>query len=347
MKRHLIVGLPAALFLLSMVASASADPPTKANNPLVLKEQGNFYVGGRIELRSPNTTNAALPGDGTAAGHIAVYQANVQYQIPVAQKYKYPIVLMHGGGHTANIFMSTPDGREDWFTSLTRRGFAVYAVDGPNRGRSGWDPTARIQATLDPTQAPFMQGVNIYTEEGAWTGFRWGPTPGTFYDNTQFPKDYVEAYIKQIQPAYRNLPAPAVQVENNAMRDDLRALVDRIGPCILLGWSTGSTNVMQAASSPSYAPKVKGLIGIEGFQASSDGDPNVVKTIPQLTVIGDHSNPTNQQAWSATINGLGGDSTTVYLPDVGIHGNGHTMMAELNNEQIADLLEDWIKNHVK
>ena len=39
MKRHLIVGLPAALFLLSMVASASADPPTKANNPLVLKEQ--------------------------------------------------------------------------------------------------------------------------------------------------------------------------------------------------------------------------------------------------------------------------------------------------------------------
>ena len=69
--------------------------------------------------------------------------------------------------------------------------------------------------------------------------------------------------------------------------------------------------------------------------------------MPQLTVIGDHSNPTNQQAWSATINGLGGDSTTVYLPDVGIHGNGHTMMAELNNEPIADLLEDWIKNHVK
>jgi len=67
-----------------MVASASADPPTKANNPLVLKEQGNFYVGGRIELRSPNTTNAALPGDGTAAGHIAVYQptSNIKFLLP-------------------------------------------------------------------------------------------------------------------------------------------------------------------------------------------------------------------------------------------------------------------------
>ena len=71
-----------------------------------------------------------------------------------------------------------------------------------------------------------------------------------------------------------------------------------------------------------------------------------MKTIPQLTVIGDHSNPIPQQAWSATINGLGGDSTTVYLPDVGIFGNGHTMMMEKNNEQIADLLETWIKGHV-
>ena len=191
-----------------------------------------------------------------------------------------------------------------------------------------------------------MEGVNIYTEEGAWTGFRWGPTFGTFYDNTQFPKAYVEDYIKQIQPAYRNLPAPAVQVQNNLMRDDLRALVAKIGPCILLGWSTGSLNVMQAASDPATAPKVKGLIGIEGFTAGSGGDPNIVKSIPEITVYGDHANPAASQAWTAQINALGGDSTTTYLPDIGIFGNGHTMMAELNNEQIADLLENWVKQHV-
>ena len=339
------VYLAAFSFLLGMAASVSAAPPNKG--PLVLKEQGNFYAGGTIELRTPNTTNAALPGDGVAAGHIAVNQANVQYQIPVAQKYKYPIVLMHGGGHTANIFMSTPDGREGWFTSLTRRGFAVYAVDGPNRGRSGWDPTARIQATLGLALPSSMEQVNIYTKEEAWTGFRWGPTSGTFYPNTQFPKPYVDDYIRQIQAAYRNLPPPAEQVQNNLMRDDLRALVDKIGPCILLGWSTGSTNVMQAASSASYAPKVKGLIGIEGFTAGSGGDPAIVKSIPQLTVLGDNLNPAANQAWSATINGLGGDSTTVYLPDVGIFGNGHTLAIELNDEQIADLIENWIKQHVQ
>jgi hypothetical protein len=32
---------------------------------------------------------------------------------------------------------------------------------------------------------------------------------------------------------------------------------------------------------------------------------------------------------------------------VGIFGNGHTLAIELNDEQIADLIEDWIKQHVK
>lgn len=351
MKRHKLraigVGLSAFSIMLGMAAAASAAPLSQAKLPLLLKAQGNFYVGGTIELRSPNTTAAALPGDGVAAGHIAVGQAYVQYQIPLLQRYRYPIVLMHGGGHTANIFMTTPDGREGWFTSLTRRGFAVYAVDGPNRGRAGWDPTARIQATAGLAPASSMEGVNIYTKEEAWTSFRWGPTYGTFYNNTQFPKAYVDDYIRQIQPAYRNLPAPAEQVQNNLMAADLRALVDKIGPCILLGWSTGSTNVMQAASSATYATKIKGLIGIEGFAATSGGDPNLVKAIPELTVIGDNRDPTPNKAWSATINGLGGDSTTISLPEVGIFGNGHTMMAELNNEKIADLLENWMRKHVR
>ena len=102
MKRSLVssthtagVCFAALVVSLGVAASVSAAPPNKT---LVLKEQGNFYVGGTIEFRSPNTTNNALPGDGTAPGHIAVNQAYVQYQIPVAQKYKYPIVLMHGGG---------------------------------------------------------------------------------------------------------------------------------------------------------------------------------------------------------------------------------------------------------
>jgi len=353
-NRHKIVSSARAIgfaaFSLGMAASASA-PADEEQSPLVLKAQGNFYTAGTIELRSPNTTNAALPGDGTAPGHIAVNQMYVQFQIPQALKYKYSIVFMHGGGHTANIFLSTSDGRDGWFTSFTRRGFAVYAVDGANRGRGGWDPTARLQATVGLAPSSSMEGVNIYTEEAAWTAFRWGPTFGTFYSNTQFPKAYVEDYIKQIQPAYRNLPAPAeAQLQNAHIQAGLEALVDRIGPCILLGWSTGGGNVLAAAtSSPARIANVKGLIGIEGFPGAvgNDGDPALVAKIPVLSVTGDNTSPAGAQAYVNSLVALGGDATEIFLPNIGIFGNGHTMAAELNNEQIADVLQNWINQHVK
>ena len=52
-------------------------------------------------------------------GNIAVHQMYVEYQIPQVRKYKYPIVFMHGGGHTGEFFRRAPDGRQGWFTSFT------------------------------------------------------------------------------------------------------------------------------------------------------------------------------------------------------------------------------------
>jgi len=350
------VGIAALWFLPIMIAGASIgsvpalaapggtpgpNPDAPGQNLLVLKKQGTFYVGGTIEFRSPNSSTTVTGDPRSLPGNIAVHQMYVEYQIPAALKYQYPIVFMHGGGHTGEFFRTTPDGRDGWFTSFTKRGFAVYSVDGSNRGRAGWDPTARFQASQGLLLPSLMQSANMYSEPSAWVAFRWGPTYGEWYPNTQFPKDAKDQYLRQIQPAYRDAPA------NGYLAADLQALVDKIGPCILLGWSTGSTNVMTAASNASYAPRVKGLIGIEGFTANSGGDPNLVKGIPQLTVLGDHNDKTPNVAWSNTINGLGGDSTTVYLPDVGIFGNGHTLAIELNNEQIADLIENWIQQHVK
>jgi hypothetical protein len=39
----------------------------------------------------------------------------------------------------------------------------------------------------------------------------------------------------------------------------------------------------------------------------------------------------------------GGDATFVHLPDIGITGNTHFAMSDLNNVQIAALLSDWLK----
>lgn len=42
------------------------------------------------------------------------------------------------------------------------------------------------------------------------------------------------------------------------------------------------------------------------------------------------------------INRHGGDAQNVVLPDVGIYGNTHFPMLDLNNAQIADLLAEFL-----
>ena len=72
-------------------------------------------------------------------------------------------------------------------------------------------------------------------------------------------------------------------------------------------------------------------------------------TKPYLNILGDRSNTQPAINYVAALNALQPNvpHRTIYLPDVGIHGNGHTMMLELNNEVIADLLEHWIRKNVK
>lgn len=47
--------------------------------------------------------------------------------------------------------------------------------------------------------------------------------------------------------------------------------------------------------------------------------------------------------WAKVINAHGGDATIVHLPELGIKGNTHFIMSDLNNREIADLLTKWLK----
>jgi pimeloyl-ACP methyl ester carboxylesterase len=341
--RTIGVCFAASSFVLGVAAPMVAHAAS-SNAALVLKEQGTFYVDGSVEFRSPNSSSTVTGDIRSLPGNIAVHQMYVEYQIPAGfpGKYKYPIVFMHGGGHTGEFFRTTPDGRDGWFTSFTKRGFAVYSVDGANRGRAGWDPTKRFAATQGLVPASTMEPANMYSEESAWVAFRWGPAFGTPYANTQFPLDHVNDYLKEIQPAYRDANA------NPNLQGDLEALIDKIGPCILLGWSTGTGNVMVAATStPARLANVKGLIGIEGYPGTAGNRPPdaLAAKIPFLGLNGDNLDPAPFEAYAALLRSLGGDATSIHLPDIGLFGNGHTMAIEKNDEQIADVIENWIGQH--
>ncbi|MEL0056441.1 MAG: hypothetical protein VW666_06440, partial [Methylophilaceae bacterium] len=43
------------------------------------------------------------------------------------------------------------------------------------------------------------------------------------------------------------------------------------------------------------------------------------------------------------INALGGNATNIILPEIGIYGNTHWPMLDLNNIEIAELLETFLE----
>ena len=47
--------------------------------------------------------------------------------------------------------------------------------------------------------------------------------------------------------------------------------------------------------------------------------------------------------WTQTVNDSGGDVSLVVLPDIGLKGNTHFPMSDLNNQQVAELMFEWLK----
>jgi hypothetical protein len=107
--------------------------------------------------------------------------------------------------------------------------------------------------------------------------------------------------------------------------------------------------MVAATSSPERMESVKGIIGIEGYPGAVGNRPADASAaqIPFLGLAGDFQSPINYENYAALLRSLGGDATSIFLPDIGITGNGHTMAVEKNNEQIADLIENWIREHVE
>ena len=209
-------------------AQGKQSPPAHTARPLVLAEQGSFFVGGEIVFSEFNFGEPDAPLFGP--GDIAVNQMYVQYQIPKNKRYKYPVIMVHGGGHSGKTYETTPDGREGWFTSFTRRGFAPYVVDDPNRGRTCCEATQIHMVRMglaDPSTLPLTSQTAI---QPAWGLFRFGPEFPESHPDIQFPVDSetVEQYMRQLVLSYRD------PEEAGKIKDGIVALLEEIGPAILM-----------------------------------------------------------------------------------------------------------------
>jgi pimeloyl-ACP methyl ester carboxylesterase len=327
-------------------------------------------------------------------------QMYVEYQVPKNVRHPYPVVMIHGAGQTGTNFLSTPDDRPGWAQFFVANGYAVYVVDQTGRGRSVY--TTELYG---PTRPPFdvegrvrnwsaQQEFKLYPKaelHTQWPGT--GKPGGPFFD--QF-------YASQVQ-----LMVDPIKTQGYAQKA-LSALLDKIGPAILLTHSqSGTFGFLAADKRPDL---VKAVITVEGggtprgftavgppkwfedapppdvtwgiaaipityspavtdpkqlhfvqesapapgkivrcwVQAASARQLPNLKRMPQLLVVGEASAASDtNHCVSRYLTQAGVENTWVNLGDVGIHGNGHMMMLEKNQLEIAAFLASWLKVNVE
>lgn len=150
------------------------------------------------------------------------------------------------------------------------------------------------------------------------------------------------------------------------MRDGAVGLLDRIGPSVLLTHSFGGAFGWFALSERPHL--VKALVAIETAGPPFIKHPVLGDFTYGLTAVpvsygpgaGDAklggipvavvSSPCSgfEPSCHATAEYLrecGASVDELRLADLGLHGNGHAMMLEKNNAEVAALLTDWIVKH--
>lgn len=354
-------GLSAAAVVFGMVLAnditvhaQTLDQVQPPKEPLVLKEQGSFFVGGRQTTTDQSGWDQI--GFGFGSGDVTVDQMYVQFQVPETVKH-IPIVFVHGCCLTSKTWETTPDGRMGWYEYFTRKGFPTYLAEQSGRGRSGFRGTIFNDVKVGEKPLSAQPPVLLATYEFAWSVFRFGPAYGQVWPDEQFPMSHVSQLYKQVVPDLILTEVPSLSAQfsdpitNNPTIVNMSRLAHELGGAILVGHSQSSTFPTQAAL---HDPQgIRAIIQLETgcFDNLTAGEVKTLSHIPMLIVVGDHFSTPVPPAACVTemnqINGAGGDFTFLALPSAGLHGNSHMFMQDRNNLQVADLIQGWIAQHVE
>ncbi len=324
---------------------------------LIIEKQGHFSVGGSVIQHEGTYDNSKFVGWATqveTGQSSRVNHAFVDYQIP-ANAHRTPLVYVHGYGGSGVCWEMTPDGRDGFSTLMLHLGWSSYVMDLPGRGRAG-----RTSATTE---------VKPLADEMFWFDiWRMGIYP-KWNEGVQFPKDSasVSQFFREMTPdlSDHRQDVPAIS-----------ALADKVDECVLVTHSAGgfpgwiaATQNKHVKAVAAYEPggfvfpegevpdKIDGLTGGCAGTPVSASDFKRLTEIPIVLYFGDYipekpSKNLGDENWRVrlqmarkfvdTVNRHGGKATLVELPKIGIHGNTHFLMQDLNNKQLAGLLDEWL-----
>lgn len=177
-----------------------------SENPLMLKAQGSFYVGGESEMQTREQLGGICPD-----GHVTVNQMYVRYMIPQnvgTNQANASFVLIHGMHLSGKCWETTPDGRMGWDEYLVRKGCPVYMVDQVGIGRSGFNQKMHNDAKYGKASASQQSAFSRKTDENSWTNFRFGTKDGKPVEEVKFPVEALAEFAKQNVPHITSLPSP-------------------------------------------------------------------------------------------------------------------------------------------
>ena len=316
-------------------------------------------------------------------------QMYVEFQIPTEKTQTYPVVMVHGGFQSGTNFLGTPDGRPGWNDWFLRHGYAVYIVDQASRGRSAYNPFAQgpsVVALSQLSERIFSVPEKYHLWSQAALHTQW---PGT---GQQGDPTFDQFFASQEPSITDNALMDATN------RDALGALLQRIGPAILLthsrsgmfGWLVadahpdlvkaivaiepsgppfydvpplaaketlarpwGLTYVKMNFDPPVDAPEslapavVAGTGGADADRCwQATGVPRTLPALQRMPILIVTAEASHHMRYDQCTMGFfeqnGVHPDHVKLGEVGIHGNGHMMMLEKNNQDVAGVLTDWL-----
>lgn len=344
--------LATAICMSMLTASAMA-----MSKPVTIEDQGSFMAGGTV-VTAPGTYDGTKPmsheGKTLHGDHAYVF-----YQKPV-KAHKNSMVFLHGYGQSSKTWESTPDGRDGFQNIFLEKGYKTYLVDEPRRGKAG-------RSTVPAT-------IAAQPDDQLWFNtFRIGQWPD-YYANAAVPRD--KASLDQF---FHEMTPDTGSFNEQLVADAMTAVFEKSGDGVLVTHSAGGGPGWATAMKTA---RVRGIIALEpgtfpfpqgelpATEATSSPFPAAGESVPmdefmKLTKIpiviyfGDNipTQPTENwgqdnwrvrlnlaKKWEAVMKKYGGDVTVIPLPDIGIRGNTHFMMADLNNAQVADAMEKWMKN---
>ena len=339
----------AALLLCAGAAFAHGKgKPTQPgqNTPLVLKEQGGFSFGGKVDI------NAA--GESRHCDH-----GYTRFSIPTNAR-KLPIFMWHSTH--VKTWESNPSfmgGHQAFQDIFLRRNWGVYIFDPPRQGQASYGCFAPDYVS-DWSQ-PGQDRSFISWRLGTWVP----GGPYTFFPGSRMAPlggaELIDQILRARYPDNEHVPG-AYEVQVAAVVK----LLDKTGPAILFTHSgSGRPGWMTAIASRKVAAIVDFEASVYAFPTGqappgSTGQMEVpladflkLTKIPIVVIHGDFldrvpSGPprlSNSLAFVEAVNNHGGNAKVIVLPDIGIHGNSHVMMLEENNVQIADIVSKWLKKN--